>query len=139
MGTINWLAVLVAGIAAFVIGGIWYSPGLFGKAWMKDSNLTEDEIKKGNKGKIFGFTLVFSLLMAVNLAMFLQDPKSVDCGPKITMSFGMLAGFLSSIWTFCAVAIHSLFELKSWRLIFINGGYSVAALVLMGAIIGAWR
>ena len=35
MGTINWLAVLVAGISSFVVGGIWYSPGLFGKAWMK--------------------------------------------------------------------------------------------------------
>jgi len=138
MNTINWLAVLVAGISAFVIGGIWYSPGLFGKAWMKDSNLTEDEIKKGNKGKIFGFTLVFSLLMAVNLAMFLQD-RGAGCGPKTDMSWGMIAGFLAGIWTFCAIAIHSLFELKTWRLILINGGYTIVALVLMGAIIGAWR
>ena len=51
MSTINWLAVLVAGISSFVVGGIWYSPGLFGKAWMKDSNLTAEDIKKGNKGK----------------------------------------------------------------------------------------
>ena len=43
MGNINWLAVLVAGISAFVVGGIWYSPGLFGKAWMKQNSLTEDE------------------------------------------------------------------------------------------------
>ena len=97
MSTINWVAVLVAGISAFVIGGIWYSPGLFGKAWMKDSNLNEEEIKKGNKGKIFGFTLIFSLLMAVNLAMFLQDPKTADCGPKTDMTWGMTAGFLAGI------------------------------------------
>jgi Protein of unknown function (DUF1761) len=139
MSTINWVAVLVAGISAFVIGGIWYSPGLFGKAWMKDNNLNEEEIKKGNKGKIFGFTLIFSLLMAVNLAMFLHDPKGADCGPKPDMTWGMTAGFLAGIWTFCAIAIHSLFELKTWRLIFINGGYTIVALVLMGAIIGAWR
>ncbi|MEP6726460.1 MAG: DUF1761 family protein [Bacteroidota bacterium] len=43
------------------------------------------------------------------------------------------------MWTFCAIAIHSLFELKTWRLILINGGYTIVALVLMGAIIGAWR
>ena len=139
MHTINWLAVLVAGISAFVAGGIWYSPGLFGKIWMKDNNLNEEEIKKGNKGKIFGFTLVFSLLMAVNLAMFLQDPKGADCGPKTDITWGITAGFLAGIWTFCAIAIHSLFELKTWRLIFINGGYTIVALVLMGAIIGAWR
>ncbi len=64
---INWLAVLVAGISSFVVGGIWYSPGLFGKAWMRENNLIEDDIKKGNKGKIFGFTAIFSLIMAANL------------------------------------------------------------------------
>jgi len=139
MSTINWLAVLVAGLSAFAIGGVWYSPGLFGNAWMKDSKLTEEEIKKGNKGKIFGFTLFFSLLMAFNLAMFLKDPVGTDCGPKTNLSWGATAGFLAGIWTFCAVAIHSLFELKPWRLIFINGFYSMVALSLMGAIIGAWR
>ena len=132
MPAINWAAVFVAGISAFVVGGIWYSPGLFGKAWMKDSGLAQEQIRNSNKGKIFGFTAVFSLLMAANLAMYLA-------GPETNISSGTLYGFLTGIWTFCAIAIHSLFELKNWRLIFINGGYSVVALTLMGAIIGLWR
>ena len=142
MGTINWLAVLVAGISSFVVGGIWYSPGLFGKAWMKDSNLTEEDIKKGNKGKIFGWTLIFSLLMAANLGMFLSDTPAEctgNCAQKTDITWGAIAGFLAGVWTFCAIAIHSLFELKPWRLILINGFYSVVALTLMGAIIGMWR
>src|SRR5690606_39083141 len=73
MGSVNWLAVLVAGISSFVTGGIWYSPNLFGKAWMKENNLSEDQFKRGNKGKIFGWTLIFSLLMAANLGMFLDN------------------------------------------------------------------
>jgi hypothetical protein len=129
---INWLAVIVAGFSAFAVGGIWYSRPLFGNAWMIDSKLTEDEIKLGNKGKIFGFTAVFSLLMAVNLAMFLADAKT-------DLSWGATAGFLAGVWTFCAIAIHSLFELKGWRYIFINGGYSLVSLTLMGGIIGVWR
>jgi len=132
MASINWLAVLVAGISSFVVGGIWYSPGLFGKAWMSANNLSEEEIKTGNKGKIFGFTLIFSLLMSANLAMFLNEPKT-------DLTWGMTAGFLAGIWTFCAIAIHSLFELKSWKLIFINGGYSIVSLTLMGAVLGVWR
>jgi hypothetical protein len=132
MATINWLAVFVAGISSFVAGGIWYSPGLFGKTWMNENRLSEDAIKAGNKGKIFGFTLIFSLLMSANLAMFLNDPKT-------NLSWGATAGFLAGIWTFCAIAIHSLFELKSWKLIFINGGYSIVSLTLMGAILGVWR
>ena len=132
---INWLAVIVAGLSAFAVGGIWYSRPLFGNAWMVDSNLSEEQIKQGNKGKIFGFTLIFSLLMAFNLAMFLTDSPCHKTDP----SWGATAGFLAGIWTLCAIAIHSLFELKSWRHIFINGGYSIVSLTLMGLIIGAWR
>jgi uncharacterized protein DUF1761 len=47
--------------------------------------------------------------------------------------------FLAGIWVFCFVAIHGLFEHKPWRLIFINGGHSIVALTLMGAVIGLWR
>ncbi|TSD66217.1 DUF1761 domain-containing protein [Inquilinus sp. KBS0705] len=132
LSLVNWPAVIVAALSAFIIGGIWYSHTLFGKAWMADSNLTTEAIKAGNKGKIFGFTAFFSLLMAVNLAMFLAEPKT-------DVTWGATAGFLAGIWTFSAIAIHSLFELKSWRLIFINGGYSIVSLTLMGAIIGLWR
>src|ERR1700730_17686468 len=129
---INWLAVVAAGASAFLVGGIWYSKALFASAWMIDSKLTVDEIKSSSMAKTFGFTAFFSLIMAANLAIFLS-------GPKTDVAWGAEAGFLAGIWTFCAIAIHSLFELRSWRHIFINGGYSVVSLTLMGAIIGLWR
>lgn len=129
---INWPAVLVAALSAFMVGGLWYSPKVFGNAWMVDNNLTREEIQKGNKAKVFGMTAVFSLIMSANLAAFLATPTT-------TTSWGATAGLLAGVWTFCAIAIHSLFEQKNWRLIFINGGYSVVSLVLMGAILGAWR
>src|SRR5436190_23008814 len=97
MSNINWLAVLVAGISAFVLGGVWYSPALFGKAWMTDSSLSETAIKGGNKGKIFGATAIFSLLMAANLGMFLNDART-------NVQWGIMAGCLAGIWTFCAIA-----------------------------------
>ena len=132
LSTINWLAVLLATLTGFIIGGIWYSPVLFANAWMNQSGLTPDQIKTGNKAKIFGATAVFLLIMAINLAMFLA-------GPKTDVAWGAEAGFLAGIWTFSAIAIHSLFELKSWRYIFINGGYSLVSLTAMGAVIGLWR
>lgn len=129
---INWPAVLVAAASAFALGGIWYSSSLFGNAWMTDSNLTPEQVKSGNKGKIFGVAALLSLIMAANLAAFLATPTT-------TVAWGAQAGFLAGIWTFSAIAMHSLFELKGWRYIFINGGYSVVSLTLMGAIIGLWR
>ncbi|MEP6846236.1 MAG: DUF1761 domain-containing protein [Panacibacter sp.] len=132
MSTINWWAVLVAGISSFVLGGVWYSPALFGNAWMKDNNLSMEEIKKGNFGKIYGIAFILSLVMSANLAMFLNDAKT-------DVAWGTIAGFLAGIWVLCAVATHGSFEHRPGRLIFINGGYSVVALMLMGAIIGLWR
>lgn len=127
---INWLATAVAAVSAFLVGGIWYSPAVFGKAWMKDNQLTDAQVRSGNKGKIFGFTFLFSLLMAVNLSLFLHQ---ADAG------YGAAVGFHAGLWTFAAIATHSLFELKGWRLIFINGLYSIVSLTLMGVIIGAWK
>ena len=70
MIAINWWAVLAAGFSAFILGGIWYSPKLFGNAWMQDNGLTEEKLKQGNASKIFGWALVLSLVAAVNLGMF---------------------------------------------------------------------
>jgi hypothetical protein len=142
MQSINWWAILVAGISAFVIGGVWYSPALFGKAWMKDNNLSMETIQKGNFAKIYGWAFLFTLVAAANLGMFLADtpPECTgNCAQKTDLSWGAMAGFLAGIWVFCFVAIHGLFEHKPWRLIFINGGYALAALTMMGAIIGLWR
>src|ERR1700744_5517175 len=129
---INWLAVVAAAASSFVLGGIWYSPLVFANAWMKDSRLTHEEVKQSNMARTFGCTALFSLIMAANLAAFLAAPGT-------TAAWGAQAGFLAGIWAFCAIAIHSLFELRSWRHIFINGIYSILSLTVMGLILGAWR
>ena len=142
MSSINWLAVLVAGISAFVLGGVWYSPMLFGNAWMKENKFTEEQLKSSNKTKIFGWAFVISLIMAANLAMFLADTPAEctgNCAQKTDITWGTIAGFLAGIWGFSAIAIAALFEQKTARYIFINGGYALVALTLMGAIIGVWR
>jgi len=142
MPTINWLAVLVSGISAIVLGGIWYSPALFGTAWMSENKMTVDDLKAGNAGKIYGWAFVLSLLMAANLAMFLADSPATcpaDCAQRTDVSSGTMYGFLAGLWPFCGIAIVGLFEHKSARYIFINGGFWVLALSLMGAIIGLWR
>ena len=73
-----------------------------------------------------------SLVMAANLAMFLADPK-------MDLAMAIVYGLLTGVWIFSGIAIVGLFEHKSARYIFINGGYMLVALSLMGAIIGAWR
>jgi hypothetical protein len=130
---VNWLAVIVAAVSTFALGGLWYSPLLFGRAWMSANGFTEAEIAKGNVAKIFGLSFVFSLLMSSNLAMFLAEPKT-------TAAWGATAGFLAGFgWVALGIAIIALFDRRSWKYIFINAGYMTVAFVLMGLILGAWR
>lgn len=130
---INYFAVIVAALSTFLLGGLWYSPLLFGKAWMRANNFSEEDLQTFSKARMFGWSFVFSLVMAVNLAMFLA-------GPGTNVTWGMTAGALAGFgWVAMAIAIIGVFENRSWTYILINGGYMTLAFVVMGAIIGAWR
>ena len=131
--TINYFAVLAAAISSFVLGGLWYSPVLFGKAWMRANGFTASDLETFSKARMFGWSVLFSLVMAFNLAMFLA-------GPATNVTWGMAAGALAGFgWVAMATAIVGVFENRSWKYIAINGGYMTVAFVIMGAIIGAWR
>ena len=77
---INYLAVLVAALSTFLLGGLWYSPMLFGKAWMRTNKFTDADLQTFSKARMFGWSFVFSLVMALNLAMFLAGPDTNSPG-----------------------------------------------------------
>jgi Protein of unknown function (DUF1761) len=132
MSYLNIWAILVASLSTFLLGGIWYSPAVFGKAWMKENGFTEESLKGANMAKIFGLAFFLALISAVNLAMFV--------GPEADLSFGAFAGFAAGFgWVATFVGTHYLFERKSFKLFLINAGYSIVALTIMGIIIGAWK
>jgi hypothetical protein len=127
----NHLAVIAAAVSTFLIGGLWYSL-LFQKAWMAANGFTDADVRKGNTAAIFGFSFVFALVMAYNLAAFLDAPDT-------TTAWGAMAGLLAAIWVALGIATVALFERRPWSYIFINGGYWIVSFVVMGTIIGAWR
>jgi len=128
--TLNIWAILVAAISAFLVGGVWYSV-LFAAAWKRANGFTQDPPAAGPK--VFLISFVLSLVMAFNLAMFLNDAKT-------TTAWGATAGFLAGFgWVAMSIGIISQFERRPWSYVAINGGYVTVALTLMGAILGAWR
>jgi hypothetical protein len=132
LSTLNLWAILVAAVSAFVVGGVWYSPALLGKTWKKANHFGPDEPPSPTSAT-FAITFLLSLIMAFNLAMFLNDPKT-------NLAWGATAGFLAGFgWGFMGIGIIALFERRPWSYVLVNGGYLTVALVLMGAILGAWR
>jgi hypothetical protein len=129
LSRVNYVAVVVAALSSFLIGGLWYSPILFAKAWMREAGLDEARLRE-KVATVFAGAFVLALVIALNLAVFL--------GEHATIAWGAGAGALAGIgWAATSLATVFLFERRSLMLIVIDGGYLAVSYTVMGAIIGA--
>jgi len=132
---VNYLAVLIASIVPMIIGGLWYSPLLFAKQFMALIGKTEEELKKGfNPARDYGLSFVSSLVMSFVLAHFVHYAQAS------TIAGGLQAGFWS--WLGFVVTTNSstvIFEQRKSGLYFLNMGYNLICLLIMGAILAVWR
>lgn len=126
----NWLAVIVATVCAFLVGFLWYSI-LFAKTWQKEIKLSDQDMKSANMPMIFGSAFLLNFVAAIVLAMFL--------GRHAGIVMGLTASLLVAIaWIGTALGTNYLFARKSLKLFFIDAGYFVLYYAVMGIIIGIW-
>ncbi len=131
MPEVNLLAVLVAAVASFVLGGLWYSPMLFAKVWQREAGVSDAQLQNANMGLIFGLAFVLSLVAAFVFALFL--------GPRPPLALGLGAGASAGLcWVASSFGINYLFERKSFKLFLINGGYHTLQFTLIGLILALW-
>ena len=157
----NPIAILVAALVTLLVGFVWYNPKVFGTIWMKEAGITEEQAKQGNMLKIFGFTILFSLMLSMMVPALVihqmgafgligGDPTKAlpsytafmaDYNDAFrTYKHGALHGFMSGIFIVLPViGINSMFDQKSWKYIFVISGYWVVTLTIMGAIICGWK
>jgi hypothetical protein len=128
MANANLLAILVAAAAGFLVGGIWYGP-LFGKAWMTEHGMTEEELKNANMLKIYGLTFAFSVLSAVFLGHLLAHFGTMSARSTMMISVGVALGFIVP-----AIGTNYLFSRKSGKLFAIDAGYWLLFYAAMGAV-----
>ncbi|OLD11324.1 MAG: hypothetical protein AUJ06_00640 [Chloroflexi bacterium 13_1_40CM_3_70_6] len=125
----NWIGIILATVAAMVIGFLWYGQWGFGKSWMA---LVGRPMGQGQQpGPLYALTAVAALLEAITLSWFIGQT-----GWR-TGSGGALIGLFAALG-FTATAMFSevLFAGRPARLYAINAGYQVFQAVVMGAIIG---
>lgn len=128
MPEINLVAVVLAALASFALGGLWYSPLLFAKAWQRESGVTDEQMRASHPGAVYGLALLLSLLAAWVFALFL--------GPRPSMPLGLGAGFAAGLcWVAASLGINYLFERKSLKLFFINGGYHTLQFTIIGLVL----
>lgn len=126
---VNWLAVVLAALAGFVVGGLWYGP-IMGKSWMVAVGKTEDDLKNINPAKTYGFTFLLALLASWTLAhTFASYGKELSVLVKIVTGFGVALGFiLPALWT------NYIFQDAKKPLFWIDGTYWLLFYTAMGAV-----
>jgi len=132
---INWLAVLVATLAYFILGAIWYSKALFGPRWVAlvGINVNDAEKRKG-MGKMFLGTFILILITCIGLALLVNRLDLTVI--KSALSLGALTGVCFAT---TAVAISFIYESRPTGLYFIDCGYHVVGHLAAAIIITLWR
>ena len=137
LAEINYLAVLVAGLVAFLVGGVWYT-ALFGKLWVRLQGYSEAKIKEMQAAmsppRFFGGMLLSYLVLALVMALLLANFTQPG------MLTGAVLGFLLWLGPAAAIAMTGYIASdKPFTLYLIDVGCQLVYLVLMGALLGAWH
>ncbi|MEO3712154.1 DUF1761 domain-containing protein [Roseateles flavus] len=120
---------MLAAVSSFFLGGLWYSPVLFGRAWNAENG---GEKPPGHPAKVFGISFLFSLLSAAAFAAWLGAAPALESALKA----GALVGFGFVAASF---GINYQFAQRSFKLWLIDGGYHTVQFLLFGVILGLWH
>ena len=129
----NYLAVIVAAIAYWLLGAIWYGV-VFGKAWMALEQMTEEQARSMNPVLPYVITLVLNVLIAYVLAQICIWRNADTLGRGASVGVLLWIGFVGPV-TFTTY----MYEMRPKELYAINQFFPLAGFVLMGAILGAWK
>lgn len=128
--SINVPAAVVSIVAAFLLGGLWYSPLLFGAAWARWNGLQEADLSR-DAARVFGGAIALEALMMVNLAAFL--------GPAPGLPFAVGASLAAGIgWVGLGMGVTYLFERRPLGLWAVDAGYHAVSFGIAGVVFGAW-
>jgi hypothetical protein len=128
---INYVAVVVAALVPMFLGALWYSTALFARPWMKAVDRTQQELKGAQLGYVI--SALGALLMSYALARIDRWAEVDDLWNGGLVGLLVWVGFVATV-----LAVTTYFSGRSLKLWLINAGYQLVALVLVGAIHGAW-
>ena len=132
---LNYMAILVAAIACFLLEAAWYS--YFMQTWLNGIGRTREWLMSSagyNPALQYGTALVMAALMAAVISCITQlsGPQTAMRGIKVAVL----------LWTGCELTVYSteyVFEVRPWSLLLVNAGYWLVGMILMGAIVGLWK
>ena len=137
---INWVAIVVAVVANFIFGAIWYMP-LFGKAWAKEMKM-DMTVKPPPSVMYRGMAIMVigNFLMAYVFAHNIAVWNPVTWGQPAAASWGMEVACMAAFFTWLGFYLPQdlgriAWEKSSGKLFFINTAYHFLSLLIAGSIL----
>jgi len=138
---INFLVLLVGGVASLVLGMIWYGKALFGDAYMKalgaDTNMSPEKMKKIQEKmwQLFLTQFILAVFQVWVLAVYINSSMAVIT--PVSNALWIWAGFVMP--TLAGGAMWSARPRKdAWKIFFITSGYNLVLFIIFAVIIKAW-
>jgi hypothetical protein len=133
---LNYVAVVVVAVVGFLLGWLWYSPLMFAKAWMRERNITEEDMKKCMEDGVasyfilgFVYTLLSTFGLAVLIAMFQAD----------AMHGAIYGAFFGLFGPGVRMLNGGVWEQASKKLQAIKVSHEVVLYAIQGAILAVWH
>jgi Protein of unknown function (DUF1761) len=131
----NYLAVVVAAIAYWILGAIWFG-FLFGKSWLQLERISDEQLAamKGAATAVpYVISFVLGLVIAFVLAQLCAWRNATTAARGASLGVLLWLGIVAPV-TYTT----NMYEMRPANLFLINEGYVLVGLLLMGAILGAW-
>ncbi len=131
---LNWLAILLAGVADWLLGAVWFTA--FANQWKMGLRMPAEEMQAYMSHPNFWpylIALLCSFLMAYVIA------RLVAGSATHTLFRGIIVGILIGLAAALAMVTEMVFEIRPGSFILISAGYPLVGCILMGIIIGAWK
>jgi hypothetical protein len=128
----NYVAVVVAAIAYWLLGAVWYGV-FFSKLWMALEHVTPEQASGANPVAPYIISFILNLVIAFVLAQLCAWRNANTAARGAALGILIWIGFLGPV-TYTTY----MYEMRPKQLFAINEFYSLVGLCLMGAILGAW-
>ena len=135
LGDLNWLAVIVATIVYFAIGGVWFANAFLRKAWERAGGFELPADQRPSPAYFIG-PFITSLLTTIAVAMLAKASGTDTVGEGIVLGLVTGVGIAAAV-----VAVTGLFDPqkanpRTW--VAISAGYHVVSLLVVGVILAVW-
>jgi len=125
--TLNWLSVLIAAVAGYFPGAIWYSKIGFLRIWAREQGLDCDAMDMKGAGAKVAIGLIPAFGAAMTMGLLIHGNFPLHRG--FTLALALAGGIIST-----SFAVQYLYENRSWRFWAINSGYHLLQYSIMGVV-----